>query len=98
MQLHVVDDEEPVVEVVGVGDGKTLVLAVKLCDLSRRRHAAILADEPNLDARSFLRKNLQRDCIRIRIDKYDFRLRAFDQTRDIPHRVKFRLGGQYPAW
>ena len=28
MQLDVVDDEEPVVEVVGVGDGETLVLAV----------------------------------------------------------------------
>ena len=77
MQLHVVNDEESVVEVIGVCDGETLVLAVELCYLSRRRHAAILADEPNLDARPFLRKNLQRNRIRIRVDKYDFRLRAF---------------------
>ena len=80
MQLDVVDDEESVVEVVGVGYGETPVLAVELCDLSRRRHAAILADEPNLDARAFLRKNLQRDRVRIRVDKHNLRLRTFDHA------------------
>lgn len=34
MQLLVVDDEEPVVEVVGAGDGEALVLAVELRDFA----------------------------------------------------------------
>ena len=38
VQLDVVDDEEPVVEVVGVGDGEALVLTVELRDFGRRRH------------------------------------------------------------
>ena len=77
MQLHVVNDEESVVEVIGVCDGETLVLAVELCNFGRRRLATILAYESNLDAWALFRKNLQRNRIRIRVDKYDFRLRAF---------------------
>ena len=74
MQLDVVDDEEPVVEVVRVGDGEALVLTVELRDFGRRRLAAIFADEPHLYARPLLRKNLQRDRIRIRVDEYNLRL------------------------
>ncbi len=43
VQLLVVNDEEPIVEVVGVGDGEALVLTVELRDFGRRRLAAILA-------------------------------------------------------
>ena len=87
MQLDVIDDEEPVVEVVGVGDDEALVLAVELSDFGLCRLAAIFADKANLYARPLLRKNLQRDRIRIRVDEYNLRLCAFDQTRDIPSRL-----------
>ena len=40
MQLSVVDNEESVVEVVGVGDDETLVLAVELHDFGLCRLAA----------------------------------------------------------
>lgn len=43
MQFNVVDDEESVVEIVGIGDGEALVLTVELRDFGRRRLAAILA-------------------------------------------------------
>ena len=49
MQLDVVDDEEPVVEVVRVGDGETLVLTVELRDFGRRRLAAIFTDKAHLN-------------------------------------------------
>ena len=74
VQLDVVDDEEPVVEVVGVGDGEPLVLTVELRDFGLCRLAAIFADKANLYARPLLRKDLQRDRIRIRVDEYNLRL------------------------
>ena len=74
MQLDVVDDEEPVVEVVRVGDGETLVLTVELRDFGRRRLAAIFADKANLNVGPLLRKNLQRDRIRIRVRDADCRV------------------------
>ena len=61
-------------------------------------HYSDFPDKAHLNARPPLRKNLQRDRIRIRVDEQYLRLCAFDQTRDIPHRVKLRLDGQYPAW
>ena len=63
VQLDVVDNEESVVEVVGVGDGETLVLTVELRDFGRRRLAAIFTDKAHLYARPLLRKDLQRDRI-----------------------------------
>ena len=98
MQLYIIYDEKSVVGIIGVGDAETRVLAVELCNFGRRRLAAILADKPHLDARPFLREDLKRDNIRIRVDKHDLRLRTFNQTRDIAHRVKFRLGGQDSVW
>ena len=73
-------------------------MVVELRDFGRCRLAAILAYEPHRYARTLLRKNLQRDCIRIRVNEYNLRLRAFNQARYIPHRVKLRLCGQDSIW
>ena len=49
MQFNVVDDEESVVEVVGVGAGEALVLPIELRDFGRCRLAAIKSVKHRVD-------------------------------------------------
>ena len=75
MQLDVVEEDEAVVEVVGVGDGEALILAIEFRNLGRGRLAAILADEANGYTRTLLRQHVKGRCVRIWVDDDDFRLR-----------------------
>ena len=94
MQLGVVDEDEAVVEVVGVGDGEALILAIEFRNLGRGRLAAILADEANGYARTLLRQHVKGRRVRIRVDDDDFRLRRLHEPRDIPQRIVLGTGGK----
>ena len=94
MQLGVVDEDEAVVEVVGVRNRQARILAVELGNFGRRRLTAILADEVNGYAWLLLRQYVKGHRVRIRVDDDDLRLRRLHKPRDIPKRIVLGTGGK----